>query len=117
MAVSALMRAIAADVAKTLRTISTPPEVDLKVGSTDLKIQLRTDLQEAADHHDLRHSKCTVRRALREDRTRIQCIVDVEIHRGAPLAESEDLADAQVELVHPISVQSACRRGRWCGPQ
>src|SRR6476620_12673649 len=115
-----------AGIAKSLRTISMPPQqADLKVGPTPdieadlfrsasrplLEIQLRADLDETVDHHNLRHAVCAVGRAFREDRARIQRVVHVEIHCRAARSELEDFADTEIKLIDAVAVERA-RGGR-----
>src|SRR4026209_2493817 len=101
-AVSAPNMTMAAGPAKTLHFMFT----------THLEIQLRADLEETADHHDLRDAERPVGRAFREDRIRIQRVVEIKIHGRAALPEPQDLADAQVKLIHAVSVQ--CAGGGRC---
>ena len=80
---------------------------------TRSKIQLRADLEETADHNDLRHPERPVGGTFGQDRARIQRVVDIEIHRcAAGLPEPDDFADAEVQLVDPVTVEGARRGSR-----
>src|SRR5436190_24332530 len=95
--------AVAAMTARSLRTICTPL----------LKIHLHADLDEASDHHDLRNAERAIGRAFGQHGAGVQRVVDVEIERRTALAESEHLADAQIELIDAIAVERAGGRRRW----
>src|SRR4026208_1208078 len=69
-------------------------------------------------HTDTRDARRKNRRGLaehgeagifRQDRIRIEHVVDIQIHLRPGAAKSQDLAETQIELIPPVPVQSA----RW----
>src|SRR5687767_8033778 len=94
---------MAAAVSDATRTIGT--HTALRTSLPGSEVELGADLDEARQH-DLRRTpeRRRERRVLRGDGAAVEDVEDVEVQRGAGRGHTEQLSDAQIELIQPLAV-------------
>ena len=64
----------------------------------------RADLDDAPQENPRCVAEGRKRRTLAQDRVRVERIEEVQVHSRPRAAKSEDLSDAEVDLMHPLTV-------------
>src|SRR5215510_10732464 len=81
------------------------PQLNLRPTYVASEVELRAHLRNPALHDDLRVPPVRVEVAFGQDRVAIERVEQIEIHGRARPSEAEHFADAEIELIQPLSVQ------------